>query len=66
MRLREPVDSLAQATRRRGDVDGIVLLRAAEVRRKLGRNRLVGFGEQMTVARSNTPADPMALMSAKA
>ncbi|MEV0394230.1 hypothetical protein [Polymorphospora rubra] len=37
-----------------------------EVRRNLGRNRLVELGEQMTAARSKAPADPLALMSAKA
>ncbi|MEV7228201.1 MULTISPECIES: hemerythrin domain-containing protein [Polymorphospora] len=37
-----------------------------EVRKNLGRNRLVELGEQMTAARSKAPADPLALTSAKA
>ncbi len=35
-----------------------------EVRKALGRNRLVELGEQMTAAKSNAPADPLALKSA--
>jgi len=37
-----------------------------EVRKSLGRNRLVELGERMSAARPNAPADPLALMSAKA
>ncbi len=37
-----------------------------EVRKALGRNRLVQLGEQMAAARSKAPADPLKLRSAKA
>jgi hemerythrin superfamily protein len=37
-----------------------------EVRKALGRNRLVALGEQMAAAKDRAPADPLALMSAKA
>ena len=36
-----------------------------EVRKALGRNRLVELGEQMAAAKSKAPSDPLALMSAK-
>lgn len=36
-----------------------------EVRKALGRNRLVELGEQMAAARSKAPSDPLALASAK-
>ncbi len=37
-----------------------------EVRKALGRNRLAELGEQMAAAKPKAPADPLALMSAKA
>ena len=37
-----------------------------EVRRALGRNRLVALAEQMQAARAKAPADPLALKAAKA
>ncbi|MCP2323220.1 iron-sulfur cluster repair protein YtfE (RIC family) [Hamadaea flava] len=37
-----------------------------EVRKTLGRNRLSELGEQMSAAKAKAPADPLALMSAKA
>jgi iron-sulfur cluster repair protein YtfE (RIC family) len=37
-----------------------------QVRKALGRNRLVELGEQMAAAKPKAPADPLALMSAKA
>lgn len=37
-----------------------------EVRKALGRNKLIEIGEQMEAARSQAPADPLALASAKA
>jgi hemerythrin superfamily protein len=37
-----------------------------EVRKAMGRNRLAELGEQMDAARSDAPADPMQLASAKA
>jgi hemerythrin superfamily protein len=36
-----------------------------EVRKALGRNRLVELGEQMAKAKSQAPTDPLALMSAR-
>ncbi|WP_412538861.1 hemerythrin domain-containing protein [Longispora sp. K20-0274] len=36
-----------------------------QVRKALGRNRLVELGEQMSAAKSHAPADPLALRSAK-
>jgi iron-sulfur cluster repair protein YtfE (RIC family) len=36
-----------------------------QVRKALGRNRLVELGEQMAAAKPKAPADPLALMSAK-
>ena len=36
-----------------------------QVRKALGRNRLVDLGEQMAAAKSKAPADPLALASAK-
>lgn len=35
-----------------------------EVRKALGRNRLVELGEQMAAAKADAPTDPLALMSA--
>ncbi len=37
-----------------------------QVRKTLGRNRLIELGEQMAAAKPKAPADPLALMSAKA
>ena len=37
-----------------------------QVRKALGRKRLVELGEQMAAAKADAPADPLALMSAKA
>ncbi|WP_020524898.1 hemerythrin domain-containing protein [Catelliglobosispora koreensis] len=37
-----------------------------KVRKALGRNRLAELGEQMAAAKAHAPADPLALMSAKA
>jgi hypothetical protein len=37
-----------------------------QVRKALGRTRLVELGEQMAAAKADAPADPLALMSAKA
>jgi hemerythrin superfamily protein len=37
-----------------------------QVRKALGRNRLAELGEQMAAAKADAPADPLALMSAKA
>ncbi|NUT34478.1 MAG: hemerythrin domain-containing protein [Hamadaea sp.] len=37
-----------------------------EVRKALGRNRLTELGEEMMAAKSQAPADPLALMSASA
>ena len=36
-----------------------------EVRKALGRNRLVELGERMQAARPKAPADPLSLMSAR-
>ncbi|WP_203906756.1 hemerythrin domain-containing protein [Rhizocola hellebori] len=37
-----------------------------QVRKALGRNRLIELGEQMAAAKANAPADPLSLMSARA
>ncbi|WP_020518834.1 hemerythrin domain-containing protein [Catelliglobosispora koreensis] len=36
-----------------------------QVRKALGRNRLIELGEEMAAAKKDAPADPLALMSAK-